>query len=163
MVNSTLVSNKCKSTPTIALKTRKISKQDNKRTSDTSRTNDEISLAEKTNNVIKEVNTEVQNGVQNHEKTITELIQSKLHAIKERTDKIPANMGEFWKSLEFIQNQLNEEIEKPNTQIKSVENDHLDQEEFPSKLIELEDRSRRNNFVIDGVQEKSNEIWELCE
>lgn len=72
-------------------------------------------------------------------------------------------MGEFWKSLEFIQNQLNEEIEKPNTQIKSVENDHLDQEEFPSKLIELEDRSRRNNFVIDGVQEKSNEIWELCE
>lgn len=127
-------------------------------------------LLKKTNNVIKEVNTEkgcisdiVKNGVQNHEKTITELIQSKLHAIKERTDKIPANMGEFWKSLEFTQNQFNEEIEKPNTQIKSVENDHLDQEEFPSKLIELEDRSRRNNFVIDSVQEKSNETWELCE
>ena len=67
------------------------------------------------------------------------------------------------KSLEFTQNQLNEEIEKPNTQIKSVENDHLDQEEVPSKLIELEDRSRRNNFRIDGVQEKSNETWELCE
>lgn len=123
-------------------------------------------LLKKTNNVIKEVNTEkgcisdiVKNGVQNHEKTITELIQSKLHAIKERTD----NMGEFWKSQEFTQNQFNEEIEKPNTQIKSVENDHLDQEEFPSKLIELEDRSRRNNFVIDSVQEKSNETWELCE
>ena len=100
MVNSTLVSNKSKSTPTIALKTRKISTQDNKRTPGTSRTNDEISLAEKANNVIKEVNNEkgcisdiVKNGVQNHEENISELIQSKLQAIKERTDKISANMG----------------------------------------------------------------------
>ena len=93
MVNSTLVSNKSKSTPTIALKTRKISTQDNKRTPGTSRTNDEISLAEKANNEKGCISDIVKNGVQNHEKNISELIQSKLQAIKERTDKISANMG----------------------------------------------------------------------
>ena len=31
------------------------------------------------------------------------------------------------------------------------------------KLIELEDRSRRNNLRIDGIKQRPNEIWEDCE
>ena len=87
MVNSKHVSNKSKSTPTIALRTRKTSTQDNKRMPATSRTNDENSLVETTKNVIKEVNSEkrcisgiirkvLKKELQYYEKNITELIQS---------------------------------------------------------------------------------------
>ena len=31
------------------------------------------------------------------------------------------------------------------------------------KLIELEDRSLRNNLRIDGISEVSHETWEMCE
>ena len=31
------------------------------------------------------------------------------------------------------------------------------------KLIELEDRSRRNNLRVDGIKERPNETWEDCE
>ena len=33
----------------------------------------------------------------------------------------------------------------------------------PAKLIELEDRSRRNNSRIDGIKEEPNETWEAYE
>ena len=31
------------------------------------------------------------------------------------------------------------------------------------KIVELEDRSRRNNLRIDGTTEKENETWDECE
>ena len=79
MVNFKYLSNKSKSTPTIALRTRKTSLQDNECTPSTSRTNDKISLAETIKDVIKEVNSEkecifniirrvVKEELQNHEK-----------------------------------------------------------------------------------------------
>ena len=32
-----------------------------------------------------------------------------------------------------------------------------------NKLIELEDRSRRNNIRIDGIEDDQNETWDSCE
>ena len=32
-----------------------------------------------------------------------------------------------------------------------------------NKLIELEDRSRRNNIRIDGIEEEQYETWDRCE
>ena len=32
-----------------------------------------------------------------------------------------------------------------------------------NKLIELEDRSRRNNIRIDGIEGKQYEAWDRCE
>ena len=31
-----------------------------------------------------------------------------------------------------------------------------------NKLVELEDRSRRNNIRIDGIKEHNKESWEEC-
>ena len=39
----------------------------------------------------------------------------------------------------------------------------LDPDYVMEKLIELEDRSRRNNLRIDGISEVSHETWEMCE
>ena len=38
----------------------------------------------------------------------------------------------------------------------------MDPNDVSSKLIELEDRSRRNNLRIDSIEEIPNETWEDC-
>ena len=75
-------------------------------------------------------------------------------------------MGELTKSLEFMQSQLDEElgsvkkdITKLENNIKSIEKDILDPDDISTKLVELEDRSRRNNLQIDALQETPNEAW----
>ena len=67
-------------------------------------------------------------------------------------------MGELSKSLEFMQSQLDKElgnvkkdITKLENNIKSIEKDLLDPDDVSAKLVELEDRSRRNNLRIDGL------------
>ena len=47
--------------------------------------------------------------------------------------------------------------------MKSVEKYLLDPEEVSSELIELKDRSCRNNLRIDSMQEAPHETWDLCE
>ena len=75
-------------------------------------------------------------------------------------------MGELSKSLELTQSQLDEElgsvkadITKLENNIKYIEKDLLDPDEVSAKLVELEDRSRRNNLQIDSPQETVNETW----
>lgn len=90
MLNSKYLLNKSKSTPTMVRRARKTFIQDNECTPYTSRAN-KTSLVETVRNVIKEVNSEkecisnivrkdVEEELQNHEKNVAELIQSKLQA-----------------------------------------------------------------------------------
>ena len=44
-----------------------------------------------------------------------------------------------------------------------MEKNLLDPEDIINKLTELEDRSRRNNLLIDGIAEANNGSWENCE
>ena len=57
-------------------------------------------------------------------------------------------------------------VEKLQEQINELWNYQVDPErlEFTEReLVELEDRSRRNNLRIDGITEKENETWDECE
>ena len=47
--------------------------------------------------------------------------------------------------------------------INQVQQDLLDPKDVSSKLIELEDRLKRNNLHIDGIDKKPNETWDKCE
>ena len=38
----------------------------------------------------------------------------------------------------------------------------LDSAFIEDKLIDLKDRSRRNNLRVDGIKERPNETWEDC-
>ena len=98
------------------------------------------------------------------------MISNNLQTANDRLNKISKEMNELTKSLEFTQDQLEGEINsiKENikhleTSIKGIEDDLLDPNDVSSKLIELEDRSRRNNLRIDGIEEIPNETWEDCE
>ena len=79
-------------------------------------------------------------------------------------------MTDLKQSLEFTQEQIKKEINKIKKDLKDldknineVQQDHLDPKYVSSELIELENRSRRNNLVIDGIDEKPNKTWNECE
>ena len=55
------------------------------------------------------------------------------------------------------------DIEKLASDMNELENDLLDRNGLSEKLIELEDRSRRNNLRIDGLIENKNKTWDDCE
>ena len=72
-----------------------------------------------------------------------------------------------------MQEQLDEELAKLKNDVgkiqadkKDIELDLLDMDYFMETLIELEDRSRRNNLQADGVEETQietfNDIFEKC-
>ena len=98
---------------------------------------------------------------------MSETISNNLQNANLRLDKISKEMTELTKSFEFTHDQLEGEINniKENikhleTSIKKTEDDLLDPNDISSKLIELEDRSRRNSLHIDGIEETLKVTWE---
>ena len=72
-----------------------------------------------------------------------------------RPDKISAEVFETSKSLEFTQNKLDKELQpvkidiiKIESEMKEFTEDLLDSNLVSDKLIELEDRSRKNVFEL---------------
>ena len=112
----------------------------------------------------------VKEEIKNHEEKVGEIIKAQLENTNNRLDRILQEVVDITKSLEFTQEQLDEELAKLKndvgkiqTDMKYIEDDVLDPEYVMGKLIELEDRSRRNNLRIDGVEETPNETWDICE
>ena len=60
-------------------------------------------------------------------------------------------------------NKIKKDLKDINNNIHEVQQDFLDPKYVSPKLMELEDRSRRNNLRIDGIDEKQNETWHECE
>ena len=112
----------------------------------------------------------VKEEIKNHEEKVGEIIKAQLENTNNRLDRISQEVVDITKSLGFTQEQLDEELAKLKndvgkiqTDMKYIEDDLLDPEYVMEKLIELEDRSRRNNLRIDGVEETPNETWDICE
>ena len=98
------------------------------------------------------------------------MITDNIEITNDRLDRILQDVADLKQSLEFTQEQMKEEINKIKKDLKDldknineVQQDLLDPKYLSSKLIELEDRSRRNNLCIDGIDEKPNETWDECE
>ena len=163
MVSSKQLNNKLKSTPKMPLTNVEVSthNQSTPRSS-TTKFNDEEFL-EMIRKIVKE-------EIENHEENVGEIIKVQLENTNNRLDSISQEVVDITKSLEFTQEQLDEELSKRKndvgkiqTDIKDIEHDLLDPEYVMEKLTELEDRSRRDNLRIDGVEETPNETWDICE
>ena len=72
--------------------------------------------------------------------------EGKFSTLKEKISTMEKNLFSFKKDIDIIQ------TTKPNWAI-DIEN----------KLVDLEDRSRRNNLRINGIKEGKYETWEECE
>ena len=73
-------------------------------------------------------------------------------------------------NLGFTENVLEETVKKLDKKYVNLENqcnklcnNSLQSEYFCNKLLDLENRSRRNNLRIDGITEGPSESWEQCE
>ena len=93
-----------------------------------------------------------------------------MKSTNERLDKLFTEMTELTKSLEHTEHQLEEELKTIKTDIKNLGcpvkeiEEKIEQDpNINKKLIELEDRSRRNNIRIDRIVETPNETWGKCE
>ena len=86
--------------------------------------------------------------------------------------KVQSDINELKPSLEHTETVMEEKVakvqkkvEKLQEQINGLWDYQVDPErlEFTErKIVELEDRSRRNNLRIDGITEKENETWDEC-
>ena len=86
-------------------------------------------------------------------------MKSQLENTNERLDKISNEVPEITKSLEFTQGELS----KIKSDMQVLEDDLLDPNEVPKKIIELKDRSRRNNLHFNDLTEDPNKTWDDCE
>ena len=78
-------------------------------------------------------------------------------------------MNHLKKSIEFTENLPEEKVQKcqekaehPDERIREIYEWQLDPEYVHTELVDLEDRSRRNNLRIDGIKKKVGESWEDC-
>ena len=162
MVNRGKLLTKLKATPKMSLRARKQIETQGTPTTPGNEEDDQ-KLLETIRKILKD-------EFASHELVIKEMINASIKDTKEHLDKISQDVSDLKQSLEYTQDETKEEIGNINTKlkdleknVKDIEEDLLDPEEVSSKLIELEDRSRRNNLCTDGIAEKPNKTWEECE
>ena len=54
-------------------------------------------------------------------------------------------------------------MEKTEKDVDEIYNYQIDPPYVKKKLIDLEDRSKRDNLCMDGIEETPGETWEQCE
>jgi hypothetical protein len=110
-----------------------------------------------------------------HENTILKIfndkierLEAKIFIMQEENKTLKTEVCELKKSMEFI----NEKYERVLTETKknlptsNEKNKNIkifENEDIKDKMAELEDRSRRNNLRINGIDESLNETWEQSE
>ena len=87
--------------------------------------------------------------------------------------KVQSDVNEIKASLEHTETVLEEKVAKAEEKVEKIQeqiNELWDYQVEPErleltgrKIVDLEDRSRRNNLRIDGICEKENETWDECE
>ena len=163
MVNTKKASSKSKSTPNVTIL----------KSTPTPETPTAIRPHENDQILLETIKTIVKDKLTADKAIIKKLINSNMKSTNERLDKLSTEMTELTKSLKHSQDQLDDELKTDidiKTDIKNLDSaiKEIEQkiEECPNinkKLIELEDRSQRNNIPIDGIVETPNETWDECE
>ena len=120
--------------------------------------------------ILKEKFAKQENNISN---LINENFEIKMREIRKSQDKtkdLRKEITEFKESLEFTENELHGKIKKLEEKHKSIKktvdeihNSQVDSDFAYDKLIDLEDRSRRNNLRIYGISESKQETWQKCE
>ena len=113
-----------------------------------------------------------------HENSIMQLISGNTTLTNQRLDSLSKEIADLKENLEFTQEETKEKFSKLNEKITSMERNLFSLKkdieviqttkpswaiEIENKLVDLEDRSMRNNLRINGIKEGKNETWEECE
>ena len=92
-----------------------------------------------------------------------------------RLDSLRKYIDDLKESLEFAQNKYDDKFKNMGDKVQKLEEEinHMKEElhvfqttkpsfaiETDAKLVDLEDRSRRNNLRFEEIKEHENESWE---
>ena len=108
------------------------------------------------------------------QKNLLNLISGNFDIILTEIKKVQSDINELKASLEHTETVLEEKVAKAEKKVEKLQeqiNELWDYQIYPErlefierKIVEREDRSRRNNLGgIDGITEKENETWDECE
>lgn len=172
MPDSRQLANKLKSTPRMALRSKAMKNTPTSSSKMSIENNEE--LLNTIRGIIKEEledhEKKMKQEYEEHEKKINDIIKSHLETTNKRLEEISKEVRDITESVEFTEGRLDEEIatvkddiSKMKSDVRLIERDLLDPNDVSEKLIELEDRSRRNNLRFDGLTEDTNETWDDCE
>ena len=172
MPDSRQLANKLKSTPRMALRSKAMKNTPTSSSMMSIENNEE--LLNKIKGIIKEEledhEKKMKQEYEEHEKKINDIIKSHSETTNKRLEEISKEVRDITESVEFTEGRLDEEIatvkddiSKMKSDVRLIERDLLDPNDVSEKLIELEDRSRRNNLRFDGLTEDTNETWDDCE
>ena len=172
MPDSRQLANKLKSTPRMALRSKAMKNTPTSSSKMSIENNEE--LLNTIRGIIKEEledhEKKMKQEYEEHEKKINDIIKSHLETTNKRLEEISKEVRDITESVEFTEGRLDEEIatvkddiSKMKSDVRLIEHDLLDPNDVSEKLIELEDRSRRNNLRFDGLTEDTNETWDDCE
>ena len=172
MPDSRQLANKLKSTPRMALRSKAMKNTPTSSSMMSIENNEE--LLNTIRGIIKEEledhEKKMKQEYEEHDKKINDIIKSHLETTNKRLEEISKEVRDITESVEFTEGRLDEEIatvkddiSKMKSDVRLIERDLLDPNDVSEKLIELEDRSGRNNLCFDGLTEDTNETWDDCE
>ena len=107
---------------------------------------------------------------QKQEKNIINIIGGNFEITMKEIKNLKAEISDLKDIFEFTENVIEKKVEKLETELDDLEGkvqeiwDYQKNPDFiQHKLVELKNRSRRNNLWIDGTEEEEGETWEISE
>ena len=104
---------------------------------------------------------------QRKQKNILNIISGNFDIQMREIRKLETNLSDLKQNVEFMEDTLEQKLKNlksGNEKLKATMEEfyeyQIDPEFGENKLVQLEDRSRRCNLRIDGVNETSTEMWE---
>ena len=104
------------------------------------------------------------------QKNLFNIISGNFEISKQQISELKKEINELRQSIEHTENVLEDKVARVEENLGHIERrvrEMYDYQQDPTfiedKLIDLEDRSRRNNLRVDGIKERPNGTWEDCQ
>ena len=92
-----------------------------------------------------------------------EIIMNEIKNLKQEIIELKSRLDFTEDVLEKKVEKLEENIKGVDARVRDIYEYQVDPNLLLEKLAELEDRSRRNNLRIHGINKEKGETWKMCE
>ena len=123
-------------------------------------------MTDKNNKINDEKRFQFKEEFAQQEKNISNLISENFSITKQQIEEVKKEVLDLRKNIEFTENQLEKKVNNAESKLAYIEHRieeiydyQIDLEYIEQKLIDLEDRLRRNNLRVDGILETPGETW----
>ena len=127
--------------------------------------------------VEEDVNLSFRDMLKMHEETIIRFVEATVRTVSSRIDDVIRDVQDLKSCSNFQENLYDEKVRACDERIANIEdkikqlsgnlnascNDSLLLKQIKDKVVDPENRSRRNNLRIDGIRDAENESWKDTE